>query len=91
MLSRDRFLSCPSFDLGARAGRMGLVWLPGRDAEERLGDMLVSPVRGEGWVVESRDSDVGAVDGETARTLSTLRPAVSHIEGAWAELPVKYD
>lgn len=89
MLNRDRFLSCPSLVLGARAGRIGLAWLPGRDAEERLGDMLASPAREDCWVPESKDSDVGAVDGDTARLPSVFSPVVSHIEGAWAELLAK--
>ncbi len=47
--------------------------------------MVVIPVRGDGWVTESSDRVVGAVDGDT----SAFSPAVSHIEGCCAEFPAR--
>lgn len=57
--------------------------------EARSGDMFVRPVRGEGWVTESSERVVAAVDGETGRPGSTPSPVVSHIEGGCVAAPVR--
>jgi hypothetical protein len=91
MLSLDRFLSCPSLVLKPLEARTCLDWrpCPGGLVEARSGDMDVSPVRGDGWVTESRDSVVGAVDGDTERPESGFSPVVSHIEGCRCWFPAR--
>jgi hypothetical protein len=50
-----------------------------------LGDILVNPLKGDGWMAESRDRGVATVDGDTARPPSAFSPDVSHIEDAGAD------
>lgn len=49
----------------------------------------MSPVRGDIWAMESSDWAVGAVDGDMVSPVSRRNPAVSHIGGGCAEVPVK--
>ena len=49
----------------------------------------MSPVRGDGWVTESSDRVVGAIDGDMVSPVSRRSPAVLHIEGGWVEVPAK--
>jgi hypothetical protein len=51
--------------------------------------MVVSPVRGDGWVTESSVWVVGVVDGDMVSPVSRRSPAVSHIVGGCVEVPAK--